>query len=450
GEAARTTRAHALYFHGLAKAAEPELTGSTQARWLARLESEHDNLRAALAWALAGDHDDRQGEQERVGAGLRLAGHLWRFWSIRGYTYEGRAWLERLLAVGIGAGSAEAAVSRATALRGAAALAYGQGDFTWSMTWAEESLALYQSLHDRQGIVRALQILALTARDQGDLQRALRLQEHVLMLNRELGDSYGISVALHNLGAMARDQGDYPRAAEFYAESLAIKRSLGDRLAEAISLNNLADLAIAAGDLTKAEGYAEEARELSQSFDDKNALAYAITNLGTIALLRGDFARARAFQRRCLALRRELGDKRGEAGALTNLGHVAYRQGRYRRAGALFRESLRRHQHLGPSLDLVECLGGLARTLYALGRPERATTVLGATAALYQSFTGNALLPSYLDSYDQTLALTRAVLGDDAFTSAWTAGAGLPIDQILLLAAHPAQGRAGSGNQPAG
>ncbi|MGH2409225.1 MAG: hypothetical protein ACRDGS_02535, partial [Chloroflexota bacterium] len=131
GDAARATGAHALYFHGLAKAAEPELTGSAQGQWLARLQSEHDNLRAALAWALARDHDDPQARQDGVEAGLRLAGSLWRFWSIRGYAYEGRAWLERLLSVEIGAGSKETKAIRAAALRGAAALAYGQGDYTW-------------------------------------------------------------------------------------------------------------------------------------------------------------------------------------------------------------------------------------------------------------------------------------------------------------------------------
>ena len=49
---------HARYFQDLAQRAAPELRGPGQLDWLIRLETEHDNFRVALAWALeAGDID---------------------------------------------------------------------------------------------------------------------------------------------------------------------------------------------------------------------------------------------------------------------------------------------------------------------------------------------------------------------------------------------------------
>ena len=52
GEAEEIKRLHAEYFLALAKEAEPELVGPDQVEWMDRLATEHDNMRAALSWAL--------------------------------------------------------------------------------------------------------------------------------------------------------------------------------------------------------------------------------------------------------------------------------------------------------------------------------------------------------------------------------------------------------------
>ena len=90
GEAEEVRRAHALYYLALAEATQPEILVHTQQEWWwTRLEEDHDNLRAALRWAIRSREED---------TAARLALALWRFWSAR-HLSEGCRWLEAVLAL---------------------------------------------------------------------------------------------------------------------------------------------------------------------------------------------------------------------------------------------------------------------------------------------------------------------------------------------------------------
>jgi hypothetical protein len=148
---------HAAYVLALAEEAEPALAGPRQGAWLARLETEHDNLRAVLRWA-------REDEGHRE-VGLRLAAAVWRFWNVRGHLSEGRGWLEEVSApAGAGAHTSfGTAAVRAKALNGAGVLAYEQGDYARATVLHEESLALRHELGHKQGIAANLDWLARAA-----------------------------------------------------------------------------------------------------------------------------------------------------------------------------------------------------------------------------------------------------------------------------------------------
>jgi predicted ATPase len=89
GEAAELRACHGELFLKLAEEAEAELSGSVRAVWLDRLETEYENLRAALAWCLA--------QENGAELGVRLAGALVQFWEVRGYLSEGRSYLAEAL-----------------------------------------------------------------------------------------------------------------------------------------------------------------------------------------------------------------------------------------------------------------------------------------------------------------------------------------------------------------
>jgi hypothetical protein len=155
GEAQRLRERHAEYYLALAEGADAqgadrELNAARPVAWLKRMESEHDNLRAALSWALD-KKDEPDGRHAARELGLRLAVALWWFWHT--HQTEGRRYLGKALS-----GECGPAMThwRALALEAAAGLALYQADYGASKGLMEEALALYRELGNEEGIAAGL------------------------------------------------------------------------------------------------------------------------------------------------------------------------------------------------------------------------------------------------------------------------------------------------------
>ena len=303
GEEAEWQNRHLGYFVALAEEAEPQLTGADQEAWLERLETEHENLRSALAWSSAAGGDGA--------GGLRLAGALSWFWYVRGYLGEGRGWLSGSLAA---AHDGLPAAARAKALHGAGVLASEQGDYPAARALHEESLAIRRVLGDRRGIAASLSNLGVMAQEQSDYAAAQVLRQESLALFRELGDRRGVAALLNNMGVVADEQGDYAAARALHEEALAIRRELGDRLGIAISLNNL----------------------------------------GLVAREQGEYAGAHKLHAEALAIRRELGDRRGICASLDGLANVAFALAEPHRAARCWGAAERLREEIGAPRPLSE------------------------------------------------------------------------------------------------
>jgi tetratricopeptide (TPR) repeat protein len=272
GEAATLRDRHLACYVDLAEEAEAQLTGPEQAAWLARLEDEHDNLRAALRWAREAGNQRPEAEM----LGLRLAGALWRFWFLHGYLSEGRAHLTAALAAAVG----DQTGARARALHGAGILAYFQGDYGAARTLHAEALALRRELGDLSGISGSLNNLGIVAYGQGDYGAARALHEEALALRRQLGDQGGIAGSLSNLGGMAAAQADYAEARVLHEEALALRRALGDQWGIAVSLNNLASVASAQGNYAVARALLIESLGLRRELGDQRGIVDCLAGLG--------------------------------------------------------------------------------------------------------------------------------------------------------------------------
>jgi len=297
GEATAIRQQHAAYYVALAEMIEPKLRGVEQQAWLARLESEHDNLRAALEWS--------QAAEDGAQLGLRLAGALGWFWMMRGHLSEGRAWLARVLAW---PEAVRPTLARAWGLNRAGFLASAQRDEI-ARALHEESLAISRALQDKAHIAWALSGLGNALREQDDYIQAAGQYEECLALFRELDDTWGCAWALLSLGGLARPQGDHARAGAWYEESLALFRKVGDRWNQARVLRGLGRVARAQGNYAQATKLLEESLVLLRELGDKAGMVRALTRLEEVAQDRGDHARAAVLYQESLTLLRELGDK---------------------------------------------------------------------------------------------------------------------------------------------
>jgi predicted ATPase/DNA-binding XRE family transcriptional regulator len=311
GEAEEIYRAHALYYLALAEATQPETAVPAQrAWWWTRLEREHDNLRAALHWAI------QNGERDTA---VRFALALWRFWSAR-HLGEGFRWLEAVLTIG-------------------------------GTTGAEP---------ERQARRRAflLLIAGILATRHGDYDRAVALDEASLAIYRDLGHKKSTHGPLRELGTVAYHRGDYARAVHLGEQALAVAREFGNASGSALAVCNLADALRARGDLEEARTLLQESqsslRRQEQTLPNINALVNTLTRLGSIQCETGDYEQAEESYVESLQLMWQyVGRAYETAACLEGLARVAAMQNRPERAAWLLGISAALRDEMGTPLTPI-------------------------------------------------------------------------------------------------
>lgn len=292
-----TSDRHLEFFVAFAETARAQLRGPAQITWLERLDAEHDNLRAALTWALS-DNPTRSAQA------LRLTGALWMYWDARGYFQEGLQWCERALAASDAQNSA-----RVQTMFGAGGAVSRLGNLERMIQVCQEALTLARSLQDERNIAEALLGLGYISMYLGETARADEMLPQALAIYNALGDKDDIGRAQGPFAQRALAQGDYARAAELYSKSLELFRQVGDVREIAGALNNLASVVRIQGDLPRAHACAQEALELYTALADKHGIATSQRELGRIAHAQGDLAYAQEQFEASRALFEEMGDR---------------------------------------------------------------------------------------------------------------------------------------------
>lgn len=317
-ERADLARRHALYFAQLAERIETNI-GANQDLQLP-LEKVWPDLSAALEWAA------RAGE---AAIGLRLASALWLFWRLGGRLTQGRAHLEKLLALPeLGHDDSDRLRARGATVAGF--LALQMGDYAI----AENHL------------IRAVE----AASEQPDIR----------------------AWALNLSGTSAQRQGRSSAACVYFAQSLELYRDAPPHQ-RAVGMTALAGALVADGQTEAARIYCRDARVLWRALDDTSGQGWVEEIEGRTALSANDLVLARAHLETSLQLRRDAGAHTAAAiGTLDAMGEPEQREGHFETAQANYQSALTKARELGLRAEIASALSGLGAAAHALGETENA------------------------------------------------------------------------------
>jgi predicted ATPase/class 3 adenylate cyclase len=275
---------HLAFYLSFAEKARPELFGSEQAAWLARLDLERENLLAAQARC-----DSAENGSE---LGLRLVHAVKPYWLNRGLLGLGhRVTLEALAR----AGAQERTLARSGGLADAGQLAFFMGRYGEARTYLEESLAIAREIGDRRSIAAVLQPLGMACLGEGDIPTARGHLQEALGLARELGNKRELAAATNALAQLHRVEGALDGAARLYEEFLTLARDLRDREIIAIGLLNLAMVSIGRRAADRAREMLLEVLSIAEEIGSRAAGQSLLDVTAGLAALRENWERAALF-----------------------------------------------------------------------------------------------------------------------------------------------------------
>ena len=273
GEHAATSARHAEHFFALSRQARVGLMGAEQALWVARLELDHDNLRAAMTLAESGGVDPF--------IAVKLAVNLQGFWMLRGYGTEGR---ERVAAALALPAIQASDIAQAHALYVGAALAEGQSDYARARQMLERCLALRRGMDRPVDIAATLSTLAVAQWHCGDLVSAQASEVEAMAMFRTVGDAVGVAIGQVHLGQFALHLGQFDLAQTRLATALADAVRIGQREMQAECELSLGNLAFELGQIEQARAAWQRSRQISHDAADRRGEANAWAALAKASL----------------------------------------------------------------------------------------------------------------------------------------------------------------------
>jgi tetratricopeptide (TPR) repeat protein len=257
---------HARYYVTLADNLKPSLAGDDYLATRNRFETEHDNFREALEWALP--HTDAETPDNGPVTGVRLCLAMYQFWGRSGYFSEARRWFERAIAVS----GADESTDLAECLGRASSFCRALGDLDRAHRYARDGLVMARRLGEPSLLPLSLTNLAVLETLRGQPDAARSLYEEAVSLARESGDKANLQRALSEFSLSEASEHNYHRALELTTEALALARESGDRYTMVGGAHNMACVLRFMGRVGEAQQTMEDLIPVALEINDASQL----------------------------------------------------------------------------------------------------------------------------------------------------------------------------------
>jgi predicted ATPase/class 3 adenylate cyclase len=308
GELDKVREKHARHYLGVAEELGPLVSGHQRLEARDRLETEHDNIREALAWAL--QHEKPADPAGQAPAELRLCIAMNYFWHARGYYSEARRWNGDAVKHAAGSASPELA----TCLTLLAEHQLILGDHRGARESATRSVDVCRDLTTTNGLlVAALTTLALVEAELGRSSAARWGYQQALTISRDADDNRQLSRLLGGFGLFEAREHNYERAFELFSEARDLAVQLEDPTYSLTNQHNVACTLRQMGQPAQAE---QQMRHEIPAFLDHNEpamLVFLSEDYAAVLAELGDHRRAVELLGAVDAFNERLGTSRSPA-----------------------------------------------------------------------------------------------------------------------------------------
>jgi len=241
----------------------------------------------------------------------------------------------------------------------------------------QESLALFDSLHDDEAIAPVYEYLGIIQRTWGNFAASLENIHKAIALSQQAGNTENESTHYYQLGVTYRSLGNFEKALDNLFKSLSISRLINFSLMEGYSINVIGSVYFETEEYESALAYYQQGLQLRRQAGDKWGEAGSLDNIGFTYLKNGDLRKALGYCQESLEINKITGDKKGQANALLHIAEVYKQSGEQQQAEIHGLESLQIRRSAGDKKGEAEVLLFLAELQHAGFTPEKRGVLIG-------------------------------------------------------------------------